>query len=129
MTKEPSMDIGKEITNHLEWIETIASLLGSDELTKDDVQAVSRHDKCELGQWLNSEASMEFRNLPEFDKLIQSHDEFHTLAGFLITAYQMGKESEAIETEKKFIEMSKRVINHLHALQEYERAKGGGVAK
>jgi hypothetical protein len=41
----------------------------------------------------------------------------------------MGKESEAIETEKKFIEMSKRVINHLHALQEYERAKGGGVAK
>ena len=112
------MDIGQEITNHLEWIETIASLLGGEEITQEDLQAITQHDKCALGQWLNSEDSMKFKNLSEYEKLIESHKEFHKLAGNLITALQLDKEAEVIESQEQFIEMSKKVIDYLHILQE-----------
>jgi methyl-accepting chemotaxis protein len=112
------MDIGQEITNHLEWIETIASLLGGDKITQEDLQAITQHDKCALGQWLNSEDSMKFKNLSEYEKLIESHKEFHKLAGNLITALQLDKEAEVIESQELFIEMSKKVIDYLHILQE-----------
>lgn len=112
------MDIGQEITNHLEWIETIASLLDSEEISQEDLQAITQHDKCMLGQWLNSEASMKFKDLPEYEKLIESHEAFHKLAGSLITALQLDKEAEAIESQGHFIEMSQKVIDYLHILQE-----------
>ena len=112
------MDIEQEITSHLEWIETIASLLGGEEITQEDLQAITQHDKCALGQWLNSEDSMKFKNLSEYEKLIESHKEFHKLAGNLITALQLDKEAEVIESQEQFIEMSKKVIDYLHILQE-----------
>ena len=112
------MDIGQEITNHLEWIETIASLLDSEEITQEELQVITQHDKCMLGQWLNSEASMKFKDLPEYEKLIESHKAFHKLAGYLITALQLDKESKAIESHKQFIEMSQKVIDYLHIFEE-----------
>jgi methyl-accepting chemotaxis protein len=112
------MDIKQEITNHLEWIETIASLLGGEEITQEDLQAITQHNKCALGQWLNSEASMKFKDLPEYEKLIESHKAFHKLAGNLITALQLNKEAEVIESQEQFVEMSQKVIDYLHIFQE-----------
>ncbi|MBG7600989.1 MAG: hypothetical protein IZT60_00390, partial [Gammaproteobacteria bacterium] len=54
----------------------------------------------------------------EFEKLIESHDVFHKLAGSLITALQLGKEAKAIELQTQFIEMSQKVINYIQILQE-----------
>lgn len=113
------MNLGQEITNHIEWIETIASLLGSEEITEEELQVITQHDKCLLGHWLNSDASTEFKKLPEFEKLIESHDAFHKLAGNLITAMQLGKEADAIESEAEFIEMSQKVISYIQILQEH----------
>lgn len=112
------MDIGQEITNHLEWIETIASLLSGEEVTQEYLQVITQHDKCALGQWLNSEASMKFKDLPEYEKLIESHKAFHKLAGNLITASQLNKEDEAIESQEQFVEMSQKVVDYLHILQK-----------
>ena len=112
------MNLQHEITNHLEWIDTIASLLGSEEITEEALRVITQHDKCSLGQWLNSDASTKFKKLPEFEKLIECHDTFHKLAGSLITALQLGKEAEAIEFQIEFIEMSQKVINYIQILQE-----------
>lgn len=111
------MDIGQEIANHLEWMETIASLLGNEEITEEELEAITQHDKCKLGLWLNSESSVKFRNLPEYEKLIESHEVFHELAGKLIISLQLDKEAEAIEIETQFIETSQKVIGYLHILQ------------
>lgn len=113
------MDIGKEITAHLEWIETIVSLLDGQEIAHADLQAITRHDQCELGQWLNSDDSLGFRDLPEYEKLVESHEAFHNLAGDLIAALQMNKEAEAIESQQHFLEMSQKVIDYLHVFQEH----------
>ncbi|MCW8932869.1 MAG: CZB domain-containing protein [Gammaproteobacteria bacterium] len=112
------MNLGQEITNHLEWIDTIASLLGNEEITEQDLQLVTQHDQCSLGQWLNSEASSEFKNFSEYEKLIESHNAFHKLAGNLITALQQGNEHDALESQVQFVEMSQKVIRYLKILQE-----------
>ena len=111
------MNIGQEITNHLEWMENIASILGTQELTAEELQAISQHDKCKLGHWLKSEASGKFKDLPEYEKLIESHQAFHELAGKLIMTLQLDKEAEAIEIETRFIETSQKVVDYLSVLQ------------
>ena len=87
-------------------------------MTEEDLRAITQHNKCSLGHWLNSDASTKFKNLLEFEKLIESHDVFHKLAGSLITALQLGKEAKAIELQTQFIEMSQKVINYIQILQE-----------
>ena len=112
------MNLQREITNHLEWIDTIASLLGSEEMTEESLRVITQHNKCSLGHWLNSDVPIKFKNLPEFEKLIESHNAFHKLAGSLIAALQLGKEAEAIELQAQFIEMSQKVINYIQILQK-----------
>lgn len=111
------MDIKQEINQHLEWIERIASLLGSEEVTQDKIDELTQHDKCELGRWLSAEDSADYQGFAEFQALIDSHAEFHQLAGELLEVLERGEEAKALETEKRFIEMSQRVIGYLQALE------------
>ena len=113
-----SVDIQQEITNHLEWIETIASLLSNEKLAEEDFEEMTQHDNCKLGQWLNSEAALAFKDLPDFQKLIESHAEFHKLAGNMILSLQQDKEAAAIGAGDEFIRMSHELINYLQVLQE-----------
>ena len=117
------MNIEQEINNHLKWIESIVGLLGEDEVTQDALNTITQHDRCELGQWLDSEASIKYRDLPELDQLKHSHAEFHKLAGDLISALQKDSEDEALATQAQFIEMSQKVIEYLHLLQTHEAEK------
>ena len=112
------MDIKQEINQHLEWIEKIASLLGSEEVTQEKIDELSQHDKCELGRWLSDEAAKTYHDFPEFQALIDSHAEFHQLAGKLLAALEQEDEAEAIATEVRFLEMSQTVIGHLQALEK-----------
>lgn len=112
------MDIKQEINQHLEWIERIASLLGSEEVTQEKIDELTQHDNCELGRWLNAEDSAAYHSFSEFQALIDSHAEFHQMAGELLEVLERGEESEALETEARFIEMSQRVIDHLQALDK-----------
>lgn len=112
------MDITREINNHLVWIDRIASLLDSENLTAEELQDISRQDQCALGEWLDSEASQRFGELPEFQKLLDSHKAFHELAGKLIQSLQQGRDSEAIEAHGQFLEMSQEVVRLLEALQK-----------
>lgn len=112
------MEIKQEINQHLEWIERIASLLGTEEVTQEKIDELTQHDKCELGRWLGAEESAAYRGFAEFPALIDSHAEFHRLAGELLSALEKGEETQAIETQKRFIEMSQKVIGYLQALEK-----------
>jgi hypothetical protein len=119
---EPSMVIKQEINQHLEWIEKIASLLGSEEVTQEMIDELSQHDKCELGRWLSAEDSKSYQRFPEFPALIDSHAEFHHLAGKLLKALEQDDEQTALNTEAKFIESSQLVIGYLQALEKEGKA-------
>lgn len=112
------MDLAQEITNHLEWIDQIASLLSSESLDEEDLQEITGHHKCELGHWLDSEGAEIFKDVPEYNKLVDSHEAFHKLAGTLLTSMQQGKEEAALQVEEQFLEKSHEVISYLQVLQE-----------
>lgn len=117
------MDIKQEINQHLEWIEKIAALLGSEEVTQAKIDELTQHDRCELGRWLSAEDSCAYQGYPEFQALIDSHEAFHHIAGALITALEKGEESEALETQAQFIALSQEVIGHLQALEKERDGK------
>jgi len=112
------MDIEQEINKHLEWIENVVSLLGK-QVTDEELAEISRHDHCELGRWLESDESQLYKSFSEFDKLRESHDAFHHLAGELIAAAIADNENKAIEAEQHFIETSQKVVGYLQLLKEH----------
>ena len=112
------MDLELEITNHLEWIDSVALLLDKEQFTENELNDITGHENCKLGQWLASEGAELYSGVPEFSQLLHDHETFHKLAGELITALQSGKESEAIEAQQALIGMSRDVIAHLQVLQE-----------
>ena len=112
------MDLEQEIENHLEWIDSIASLLEVEEFSDVDFDKITNHDDCELGHWLSTEGSELYKALPEFNELIDSHEAFHKLAGELVAAIQAGDERKAVEVQEDFIRMSQEVVGHLQRLQE-----------
>ena len=112
------MDLSDEISNHLEWIETIAALLSSEKLSEEDYAEITSHHDCALGHWLDDEAPDELRQSPEFQQLVESHAAFHKMAGDLIDSYQQGKENAALDAEDHFLQLSHEVIEDLQALQE-----------
>lgn len=112
------MDINQEINKHLAWMETVVTLLGSEQANQQEIDEISRHDLCALGQWLESNASQEIGDTPELAELKHAHEAFHNLAGQLISKLHAGSESEAIKAEEDFIMMSQAVIGHLQHLQQ-----------
>ncbi|MCB1775221.1 MAG: CZB domain-containing protein [Gammaproteobacteria bacterium] len=112
------MDIAQEIDRHLQWIETAVSLIGDQSVTAGDLEEITQHDRCALGQWLNAEGSREFRDLPELELLKDSHEAFHKLAGTLVSAVEGGDESEAMAIQEDFIARSQELIGYLKVLQQ-----------
>ena len=113
------MDIAREIDKHLQWIETVVSLIGDDSITAKDLDQITQHDRCALGQWLNAEGSERFKNLPELEMLTETHEAFHKLAGELVTAVEAGKEDEATALQDSFVSKSQQLIEYLNLLQRH----------
>ena len=111
------MNLAEEITKHLVWIDDIVKLLGKPEITPDDIDAVSHHDRCALGKWLESHEAEALRDKAEFVQLVESHSHFHHLAGELIEAARLGDEDAAMTKQAEFIATSQAVVGHLQQLQ------------
>ena len=112
------MDLELEITNHLEWIDTVASLINEESLDESDYKELTDHDHCALGQWMKSEDSSDLWDLEEFKALTLSHEAFHNLAGDMVAFIQQGNEEKALGTEEQFIHASQEVVQHLQALHD-----------
>ena len=113
------MDINQEIMKHLEWIESVVSLIGNKAVSKEEIQGISSHDRCELGRWLDSDESVKYKNLSVFERLKESHEAFHSLAGELISAFEEGNEDQAVASQERFVALSQEVIGYLRALEAY----------
>ena len=116
------MDIAREITNHLEWMEKIVAVLGSDQVSDTDLAVITQHDQCALGKWLGSDQSMRFAGLPAYAELEASHAAFHAQAGKLITAIREDHAAAAMASQAEFVRLSKLVVGNLLLLQEHQRA-------
>ena len=118
------MDLELEISNHLEWIDTIASMINDESLDESDYKELTDHDHCALGQWMKSEDSKTLWDLEEFKALTHSHEVFHNLAGEMVAFIEQGKADEALNCEQQFIHASQQVVQHLQALHDTSSTEG-----
>lgn len=116
------MDFKQEIDRHLGWIETVASLFGKEEVTQQARQELAQHDRCALGQWLHSEETARWKELPELEQLKRDHEAFHKIAGELLPVLEAGDETKAVALQQALIQKSQKVISNLHLLEEKEQA-------
>lgn len=113
------MDIDQEIAIHLEWIESLVSLIGAESIPDEAIDEVCHHDRCEMSRWLNSDESSGFRDFPAFGELKSNHAAFHSVAGDLIKAFRAGDEARVDELQAAFLAASRNVIGYLTALKEH----------
>ena len=46
-----------------------------------DTTTIKRDDRCELGQWLYSDARSMYGHMPQFKRLLAKHTNFHLVTG------------------------------------------------
>jgi methyl-accepting chemotaxis protein len=76
---------------------------------------VANDDQCVLGKWLYGEGEKQFKNQPEFQKVVTSHSYFHRCAGHTLALALDGKNQEAATeiTSGEFAKASLDVSRHL----------------
>lgn len=73
------MDFDQAFNAHMEWkIKLRAAIVAKSQL---DAEAISRDDRCPLGQWLHGEAKQKYSQLVSYKDCMSAHAKFHAEAG------------------------------------------------
>ena len=70
-----------------------------------DVEKIRRDDCCNLGKWLHSEGRAKYGHMPEFIKLLDTHDEFHlvtSVVAMIINVKEYKQANAMLEGSSKF---------------------------
>ncbi len=73
------MDFDEALKDHFEW--KLKFRLAIAQKKTMDVAAISEDNCCELGKWLNGEASYKYRQLASYTNCFTQHKTFHVEAG------------------------------------------------
>ncbi|MBL8470378.1 MAG: CZB domain-containing protein [Rhodocyclaceae bacterium] len=111
------MDIDQEILKHLDWIESLVSLMGKQNVSNEEILEVSTHDRCQLGRWLESEDLSAYKDFPDLDALKDSHKAFHRFAGQMVRAVRANDEMQALAAQDGLLAKSREVMDYLAAMQ------------
>ena len=103
-------------TDHLMWKWRVYNmLLGLEQI---DLERVTSHETCRLGQWYYGPLPDEVKNLPAYQELEEPHREVHRWAKEAVRAYQEGRREEAEHAFQQLQEASDTVISLLYDLED-----------
>ncbi|MEL3912684.1 MAG: CZB domain-containing protein [Treponema pedis] len=103
---------------HVEWKVKLRTAIDLHE--KLDAETISKDNKCEFGEWLHSEATEKYRNLPSFAVCLAKHAQFHKEAGKVASTINAGKFEEAelmLNSDSSFSAASSEVASAVTALK------------
>ena len=85
-----------------------------------DAESVGRGDRSVVGQWLYGEASLRFGKLPSFEKLLDTHSQFHEEAARIVQMHQAGHRTQALALLRsgEYTRLSLKVMGLLGALAD-----------
>jgi len=112
------MNFDDAIGAHAEWKMKLSAYISRPDGSL-DAAAVSRDDKCALGQWIAGEG-VKYSRLPEYAKLKAEHARFHKAAGEIVKkAASGGKVSEemALGGRSEFSAASNAVVTAIMAMK------------
>ena len=119
------LDMKAALDAHAAWKQRMRDVIeGKAELP--DVSKVARDDLCLLGQWLHGEGKRAFGSHPAYQKLVQTHAEFHLCVGETLSAHASGQHEHALKGERDMRCNSDRV--QLDLVRLFVSARGAGKA-
>ena len=95
------LNLKQIITAHLSWRNKLAKVLDGTSSEKLDVHQIAPDDLCTLGKWLYAHGRDRFGRLAEYKSLLQTHKEFHLMAGQIALEFNNGQKERAEELLNK----------------------------
>jgi len=111
-----SLNLPVIILQHILWVLKVRSVL--DGRLKIDIKEIGDHTKCDLGKWILSNDSLEYRHNNDFDILIKEHEKLHR---YVFEILSNNNNNTQIELERKFenlIDISKIIVNLLSRIDK-----------
>ena len=118
------MDFEKEIEKHLLWRSMVESLFNRNAKDYAIPAVIGQDHHCHLGQWIYSKKSASYANEPVFQKLCEVHENFHVVAGMILSMFRSGADATAKKKEAEFYRLSDEVILCLKELKSIDEQHG-----
>ena len=107
------------VLKHLGWVTKVRALIDG----RLDVNGIELgdHKKCDLGQWLDKEASSHegLTQHPEFKKLLVQHEQLHNITKAVVSQFKTMSRTELEASYSKLLEYSASVIESLSILRQF----------
>ena len=106
------------LDSHIKWKACLQADIAGESEEALDVYAVSRDDRCTLGQWLYGIGGERFGSLPAYAELKSRHARFHRCAGEVLAIARGGERRRALHMleEGPYPEASEQVAAAIVAL-------------
>ena len=107
------------VLKHLGWVTKVRALIDG----RLDVNGIELgdHKKCDLGQWIDKEASA-YEGLtqhPEFKKLMIQHEQLHNVTKTVVSQFKTLSRTELEASYSELLEYSASVIESLSILRQF----------
>jgi hemerythrin len=94
------LDMNRAIHVHVSWIKRLEQALEKQSPAL-DVGEIADHQRCMLGNWISANQDKGLHKLPEFERLIEHHIEFHTCAASIARKHAEGNTQTALMVLKR----------------------------
>jgi hypothetical protein len=123
-------EIREAFKAHMEWVAQIADRINEGKFELSDLPQIRQNDLCKIGQWLNS-LEAEYRDVPEYRKARQAHDDFHRQAATMLEEFHGGDRQAAMQwllqlgsSEGVSHEMLLSLVGLIFKLEQYSHGQG-----
>ena len=120
---EHALPFARIVLKHLGWVTKVRALIDG-RLDASGIE-LGDHKKCDLGQWIDKEASS-FEGLtqhPEFKKLMIQHEQLHNVTKTVVSQLKTMSRTELEASYSKLLEYSASVIESLSILRQFIESK------
>ncbi|MGP1431087.1 MAG: methyl-accepting chemotaxis protein [Treponema sp.] len=123
VAKSQTMPFGLIVLRHLGWVTKVRALIDG-KLVAGSIE-LGDHNKCDLGQWIEHEASSYQGVLqhPEFKKLCVQHEKLHDITRTVVNQSKTLPRSELEAFYSQLLEISAAVIDSLSVLRQFVDSK------
>ena len=87
------MDFDEALKDHFDWKLKFRNAIAQESTM--DVATISKDNCCELGKWLQGEASSKYRQLTKYTNCVNQHKLFHIEAGKIASVINARNYAEA----------------------------------
>lgn len=91
------IDIDAAIASHEGWRLQLQDMVHGRSSEVMRPERICQDDRCDLGRWLNGTGRDRLGHYPAFDMLVARHRYFHEQAAAVVTSFQAGEHSNAVQ--------------------------------